>query len=103
MLSPFPAIEVEPTHVFGILQHQIDRIGTPNAVRTAEVEPFSYSFLTESLVEQSKDLADDSGFSWIHRNAVADGDWPTVRIASPRFVDWLGSVSEGSAACGGAF
>ena len=31
MLSPFPAIEVEPPHRFRVLQHQIDRIWTPNA------------------------------------------------------------------------
>jgi len=69
-------------------------------MRTLEVEPFRNSFLAESLAEQSKDLAHDSGFCWINRDPVADGDRPTVRIPSPRFVDWLGSVAIGSAACG---
>src|SRR4029453_9104169 len=80
MLSPFPTIEVEPTHIFRVLQHQIDRIWAPNAIPALEIEPFRNGFLAESLAEHLKDLAHNSGFCWIDCDPIAGRDRPTVGI-----------------------
>src|SRR4030095_5977939 len=98
VLSPLPAIEIELTHIFGVLQHEIDRVRTPNAARTLKVEPLRDRLLTESLAVLLKDLAHDSGFDSGKGDAVADGDRSTVRISSTSLVDWLGSKAVGPAA-----
>src|SRR5262245_4346122 len=62
VLSPLPAVEIELTYIFGVLQHEIDRIRPPNTARTLTIEPFCDRLLAESLAVELEDLAHDGGF-----------------------------------------
>ena len=45
------AIEVELPRIFGILQHEIDRVGAPRAPGVVQVELFRDSLFTEAITE----------------------------------------------------
>jgi hypothetical protein len=98
MRDPLSAIEIEPTDVFGVLQHWIDRVRTPNTACVLQIEPLRDCLLAESLAVQLKDLAHDRAFYGVKGDAVADWGWPTACISSISIVDWLGAIAVGLAA-----
>jgi len=74
IFSPLAAIEVELPHVLGILQHEIDRVGTPGVPGMVQVELFRDGLFAEAITEQLEDSAHDGRFRWFKRDAVADRD-----------------------------
>jgi hypothetical protein len=61
VLPPLTTVEVEPADIFGVLQHEVNRVGTPDSSSEASVQMLRDRLFPSSLAEPFKDLAYDRG------------------------------------------
>src|SRR6266851_2199753 len=75
------------------LQHEVNRVGTPDPSSEASVQVLRDCLFPSSVAEAFKDLAYDRGLLENYCEAIADGYRVPARVsAAGRFIDWLGSI-----------
>jgi hypothetical protein len=100
VLPPLATVEVEPADIFGVLQHEINRVGTPDSSSETSVQVLRDRLFPSSVAEAFKDLAYDRGLLENYGEAIADGYGVPARVsAAGRFIDWLGSIPIRAAPC----
>jgi hypothetical protein len=100
ILPPLATIEVESADIFGVLQHEVNRVGTPDPSSEASVQVLRDCLFPSSVAEAFKDLAYDRGLLENYCEAITDGYRVPARVsAAGRFINRLGSIPIRAAPC----